>query len=88
MDFKKFYIGYIITFLAFVGIMLFNFSFVKVMAILGTALLCTVILIAFGWIIYRTIMYLFQNTSEASGGVWQRTTFSLAYLFFFLFAFV
>ena len=69
MDFKKFYIGYFITFLAFVGIMLFNFSFVKVMAILGTALLCTVILIAFGWIIYRTIMYFLQNTSEASGGV-------------------
>ena len=69
MDFKKFYIGYIITFLAFVGIMLFNFSFVKVMAILGTALLSTVILIAFGWIIYRIIMYLLANTSEASGGV-------------------
>jgi len=69
MDFKKFYIGYIITFLAFVGIMLFNFSFAEVMAILGTALLSTVILIAFGWIIYRTIMYLLSNTSEASGGV-------------------
>lgn len=69
MDFKKFYIGYIITFLAFVGIMLFNFSFAEVMAILGTALLCTVILIAFGWIIYRIIMYLLQNTSEASGDV-------------------
>lgn len=64
MTIKSFYKGYLAAFMLIMILCMMKFTFIEVMAIIGTALTGTVIIFALGWILYRTFIYLYTERTQ------------------------
>lgn len=59
MSINKFYYGYLATMLAILALCALKFTFIEVMAIVGTAITGTALVFAAGWLMYRTYIYFY-----------------------------